>query len=124
MIEKEWAFFSRKPAVYLAGYSINALLAIEMAYQLEKRGIYPKGLFLLDLTNSKRAQFLKRKKFSKNIWLASENWHKSLKIDFFDHLELVNTTAGIDSWLSMMVKEIHHRFNTDAVMRETAVIRC
>ncbi|HBB53589.1 MAG TPA: hypothetical protein DCZ80_06780 [Legionellales bacterium] len=173
IIEKEWAFFSRKPAVYLAGYSINALLAIEMAYQLEKRGIYPKGLFLLDPPNLKRAQYLKRKKiflsirskilkfinhsperyyyelrklaiakqekraincpslslytssnFSKNIWLASENGHKNLKIDFFDHLELVNTTAGIDSWLSMMMKEIHHRFNTDAVMRETAVIRC
>jgi acyl carrier protein len=172
IIEKDWEFFSRKPSVYLAGYSINALLAIEMAYQLEKRGIYPQGIFLLDPPNLKRAQYLKRKKiflsmrskilkifkcaperyyyelrklaivkqekraikcpslslytsanFSENIWLAPANWHQSLKIDFLDHLELVNTSAGIDSWLSIMMQEIHHRFNTDAVMRETAVIR-
>lgn len=62
IIEKEHKFLSEAPNLYLAGYSINCLLAIELAYQLEKHQIPLSGLFLLDPPNTKRVRYLKRKK--------------------------------------------------------------
>jgi acyl carrier protein/acyl-CoA synthetase (AMP-forming)/AMP-acid ligase II len=63
IIEQEMPFLATAKTVYLAGYSIHALLAIELSYQMEMRQIPIHGVFLLDPPNTKRTNYLKRKKY-------------------------------------------------------------
>ena len=69
IIEENFDFFSNSSKLYLMGYSINALLAIEIAYQLEKINIPVQGILLLDPPHFKRARSLKRKKY----WLLARS---------------------------------------------------
>lgn len=154
IIKKEFKRLSQTNNLFIAGYSINCLLAIELAYQLEQQQVPIKGIFLLDPPNNKRVRYLKKKKLflmarsqvlnylihqgqlkwekrfyhelrklaiiqqpmrdlkapslsiyslgqlDKNRWLKPNSYHKDVELDFFGHLELVNSSEGIKSWNS------------------------
>jgi hypothetical protein len=150
IIEKEnLSIFSGKP-IFLTGFSIHALFALELGYQLEQMNIPIKGIFLLDPPHAKRAWTLKLKKpllitrlkilnrhkpryqheirklaiakqsrrkimaptlsvyasgkYCKSPWIESMSQHQSIELDFSGHLELVNSSTGIESWINHYIE--------------------
>lgn len=81
ILDKESKFFNLNDPIYIMGFSINALLAIELAYQLEKNKKNINGIFLLDPPSQKRFNTLRNKKKWLNIRLSVlSHWIKKGRI--------------------------------------------